>query len=983
MVCSLFAKAQEQKFHQYTLDDGLPTNYVYGVIEDRDGYIWVYTENGISKFDGYEFENYNIHDGLPGNDIFQLLEGVDERIWMLGVERQPAFIQADSIVSSFKHNEPTFKVDNSLGPIRYLMKSGGLEAQGDSLKAILFDPPNPYSFIKKEHSIFRQVTHLEKENFTIFFPTEGKFFEVIESDTFEYKLSSKSLIDDSLRGALFYLVEGENPFYLGLLDKGMILVDQNTKGEKLFPWTDFFEGEINMSAFQLHRGAIFISTNRGVVKILLNQEIDYSLEFNMLADQYRLNRTFEDSHGNLWIGTWEAGLHFLSNIQKESTHITTQRLRDRVIEDIVVMDDDRLIAISTIGSTYSFENDSLKPISLQTDDFKSSFKINDHQLLLANLVDGIKLIEDGQLKLPSSLNFSAFQGVLKLTEGFSMHVDTMGGFFNVIVQSEDTIYLNHNYGLYQSIGKDGLNPIVKRIHDRVNIMACDSSKSKILVADGSWLYKINKAGEINRLINIPAISKLLFVDENTLLIATESSGLYKYSFADRELIKLSKDQSIKEMILHDNDLLIAFANGVKQLELKDTIAISKRIWGVKDGLLSGEVLDLAILNDQLYVCSNLGVSLFDLNEEVTSSKEFNFDSEINSLKNTQVISGASITYDDNDLRAKFSLLDYESLGKIKYEYRLEPIQADWQTTKSREVLFYDLEPGDYTFSVRAYDFYEAEITMDPISFTIKKPFWKTALFYLIAGILLLILIWFLDYKRRENLQNKFLIEKRQNKALANLKLEALRSQMNPHFVFNALGSIQYYIQLHKIEAADNYLTLFAKLMRKYLHFSSEDLISLRDEISLLKDYLDLEQMRFEDLFKFTLKVDERIAQNEIYLPSMLIQPFVENAINHGLHHRKDKAGCLKIIFDKYQGTKLKISIIDNGIGRDKAKVLKEKVHKSAAMENIAQRIEHLENTEQYSIDIDITNNSDDIIYPGTRIIIYLNPKKNELQSNNY
>jgi len=211
----------------------------------------------------------------------------------------------------------------------------------------------------------------------------------------------------------------------------------------------------------------------------------------------------------------------------------------------------------------------------------------------------------------------------------------------------------------------------------------------------------------------------------------------------------------------------------------------------------------------------------------------------------------------------------------------------------------------------------------------------------------------------------------------------LRSQMNPHFVFNALGSIQYYIQTQKIDAADNYLTLFAQLMRKYLYFSSEEFISLTDELSLLNDYLRLEQMRFEDLFKFTIEVDDKLNKNQILLPSMLVQPFVENAINHGLHHRKDAAGELKIQFKKDHRSRIKIFITDNGIGRDKAKVLKKKVHQSKAMENIAQRIEHLENTEQYSIVVDIKNASDHIDYPGTNVIIYLNPKKNELQSNYY
>jgi len=215
------------------------------------------------------------------------------------------------------------------------------------------------------------------------------------------------------------------------------------------------------------------------------------------------------------------------------------------------------------------------------------------------------------------------------------------------------------------------------------------------------------------------------------------------------------------------------------------------------------------------------------------------------------------------------------------------------------------------------------------------------------------------------------IEKDNEKIIANLKLEALRSQMNPHFIFNTLGSIQYYVQTHRIEEADNYLTLFAALIRKYLNSSSEQMISLEEEVSLLEHYVKLEQMRFESLFETEIYVDQSLDVKETLLPSMMVQPFVENALNHGLLHRKDGSACLRVEFKKLNEDIMQIIIQDNGIGREKAKKLSKTGHKSRGMKSISSRIEAFQSAELTEIEIIINNNSDDPNFPGTKVVIRL------------
>jgi two-component system, LytTR family, sensor kinase len=181
-----------------------------------------------------------------------------------------------------------------------------------------------------------------------------------------------------------------------------------------------------------------------------------------------------------------------------------------------------------------------------------------------------------------------------------------------------------------------------------------------------------------------------------------------------------------------------------------------------------------------------------------------------------------------------------------------------------------------------------------------------------------------------------------------LELSALQSQMNPHFIFNSLGAIQYFIQTHDAEKADDYLSNFAKLMRMILESSKSRYITIEDEIELLTLYLGLEQIRFEDKFTFELTVDEELDQ-DFKIPPMIIQPYIENAINHGLVNLKNKMGELKIIVNNLNNNAIEMIVIDNGIGRVEASKLRNKNHKSRGMQIVNERIESFNESDKFQV----------------------------------
>lgn len=218
-----------------------------------------------------------------------------------------------------------------------------------------------------------------------------------------------------------------------------------------------------------------------------------------------------------------------------------------------------------------------------------------------------------------------------------------------------------------------------------------------------------------------------------------------------------------------------------------------------------------------------------------------------------------------------------------------------------------------------------------------------------------------------------------NKQLAELELKALRSQMNPHFMFNSLNSIKTYIIEAKPDVAADYLSQFAHLVRRILQNSREKMISLKEEIESLQLYISLEQFRFENAFEFQYHIDQEIDIDSIQIPPMLLQPHVENAIWHGLMH-KGPGGKLKLEFLRKNGN-IKCIIEDNGIGREKAgemKSLSARRHKSMGMGITQNRINLMNSIDAIGIHIEIVDMTDANGEPlGTKVIVSLPLKKDE------
>jgi LytS/YehU family sensor histidine kinase len=278
---------------------------------------------------------------------------------------------------------------------------------------------------------------------------------------------------------------------------------------------------------------------------------------------------------------------------------------------------------------------------------------------------------------------------------------------------------------------------------------------------------------------------------------------------------------------------------------------------------------------------------------------------------------------------------------------LEGYDDDWTDyNTARKVQYTNLRPGSYRFqyAVSKDGQHWIEGHTAPLV-TVERPVWQSPIFLSGLGIIILGTLGLIYNMRISHIKKESSLKEDFNKKLAENEMTALRAQMNPHFMFNSLNSIKNYILKENTDKASRYLTKFSQLMRAILKNSQSKLISLEDELHALKLYIEIESMRFNEAFNHNIEVDETLSPAKLYIPPLLIQPYVENAIWHGLM-LKEGEKSLRLRISPYNGHLL-ITIEDNGIGRKKAAEMKTKdnrKNRSYGMQITRDRIELINKT---------------------------------------
>ncbi len=505
--------------------------------------------------------------------------------------------------------------------------------------------------------------------------------------------------------------------------------------------------------------------------------------------------------------------------------------------------------------------------------------------------------------------------------------NTLGQDFNCkeIELSDKGLWIGRGSGIY--FWRNGHVEEVHFKHKDINKARTYSllnDENNLWIGNINGLYKftldsISYLGVQNELLRnrINDIEKL----NSILLLATNGAGILFYDKLNGEVFQLETNNSdlpsnsIQDIYIESDSIIWGATNsGAFRLKIKNLKEkkFKFNILSSYNGLPSKEVNDIELFLDKVFFATNNGLAFID-KDEIRKNRtppkihirkllinnrivDFNFFNQFDADKNTIAI--------------EYIGLSYRKAGDLNYKFRMNGLDTTWVHTKQRIQRFTTLEPGKYSFEVFAQN-EDGVWSSEPAvySFQINKPFYQQWWFLVLAFMLFFASFWII-YKRRINaLRKKNLLLQ----SINSYKQRILSQQMNPHFIFNTLNSIQYYLLDEDINASLHYLSQFAKLMRQILDNSQRDKITIEEELDALRLYLELESLRFEENFEYKITVDKKINTFEWKILPLLLQPYVENAIKHGLLHKKGK-GLISIKLNMAD-KKIQCIIEDNGVGR--------------------------------------------------------------------
>jgi len=970
-----FVYAQQHNFTQYTIEDGLPTNYVYGVVEDDCGYIWAYTEQGIARFDGYEWKAFGLNDGLETLDCYSMCP-LEDGSFLVGGKGWPTIVDGDSLYKLPIPKGIEFKKS-------YFENSTLREGYPPWVKYNI----GPHITKRKNLLVY------SSDSFMVYdVPANKDIFMGSDTRIFSSKANQREI---ERKLGLDYMDLSSNDFFIGEVNnvklgfwRSPFNYVRNGKliGEPEGVKYKSFRGLVSNRHLQLYVDSVLYVFDSLAIKI--NSKIDLTPWY----EKYDVNRVVQMANGDIWIATRSKGL----------LHVSTRSRRVKIISD-------------SKGEFVSFEGVASMGGEIYAADDKSNlFRLHGDHLLSLNL-DRISR-EDSRFRFLRKLHqdqlvFERGRKSIKVTSKESRELDHFFG----ISEQELTEYVLREFGwekrdllryrpfaavldfvtckgfvliedinyIYRYTDK-GDWKVLRNSSDYIFEKGVVDHKSEIFVGEGPRLFqwsasKIDTIWESDSLI----ITALYEIDNETLLIGTQSNGIYHLTLGSNpQLVRLISTKFVKT-ITKDYDSGTYWAatySGVYRFSSTGEVDLHLT---KLNGLPSSETYDLAFFSDSVAVGTAKGLAVFDQN--ITAHYGAKIQDRHVEIKNL-IVEGETVEYDgskvvlrpgENDFEVNFSLLHPSSNGEVRYEVELQPYSREALVQKSRYVRYSQLAPGNYEFFVNATASDGSKYSLqEPVKVIVRAYLYKRLWFQLLCLGLIGGGGWMLY---RSRLKEKFRLASerlKNDRRISELQLEALRSQMNPHFVFNALGSIQYYIQSEEKELADSYLTKFAQLMRKYLDSSKKNLVTVGEELDLLTQYMELEKMRFDHAFAYRFNIDDDVDESD-HLPSMILQPFVENAIIHGIANRKSAGGEIEISISIVNDETV-VVISDNGIGIEHSNKLKRRGHRSRATEITNQRIQALQNSGNAHIDLvyDVPC-PENIDHPGTRATLRINYHKNE------
>ena len=928
-----------QNPYYYSIDrtNGLPSNSVYDIFQDSKGFMWFATGKGLCRYDGSVFKTYT-SDTQTSKSGSCINEDSFGRIWYCNFDGYLYYVENGEL-----KNLPQ---KESVGYIKYgiikdklfLIQTKSVAVYDLKTLQLVYTYHFKDEYVRATYTSNSKFYFVGEHIYEIDYPNKIKTYPLTE----DFRKTLEVPIIQELNNEFFVVSKFSNYYYT---------YKENQLSKKKFNSSfDFIQNLVIID------NAPWLCTPNGIIKYENEKATTYFSDFNV-------SYIFKDKQKNYWISTVNSGLLFIQDFKNNFIPLTPKPTIFSPYENqlLIGTENDLIfgLQLNDLSINTIYKNNSNHPINQIIGNEKdkniyftsSKFKVLDKNNSVLKeesiAIKDIKKIDDTYYSFAAS----GLCGLIKISDKKSK--------WDITYEKSKNAY-----------GSFIENALIK-----------SNGKSTAFNPENNCIYYATNMGlkfvNFNRIKEIKFQNKTLYISnlqsyKNEVYALSTSEELYKID-SKNSITKVSIfEKHLKERFtkfkIQENSIFIFTTNGIIEYNLiKNNY---RKILPLTSDL---EVTDVAIVKDKIYFATSKGIIV----KNKFKNKEFaKPELIINEIKVNGILQKennlSELEYNQNDITVNFSVLSFIPNEKKSVLYKINDGNWNRLDADNKNLILSSLSPGNYKLFLKIDANYETKIKQ--IDFKINKPFWLNTFFLIYMSLILIALLYtFYKYqiqkieKKNQLLLDKVNLEKNLNQS----KLKAIKSQMNPHFFYNALNTIQSYILSNDKKQAVSYLSKFSTLTRTILEMSEKENITLSDEIKTLGLYLDIEKARFDEDFSYEINIAYGIDIENIKIPSMLLQPYVENAVKHGLLHKKGEKK-LTIDFERILDS-LKITIDDNGIGRQKSaelNAIKNKDHLSFATEAMQNRIALLNQYKQKNIAInfeDKFNKNEQSL--GTKVII--------------
>jgi ligand-binding sensor domain-containing protein len=940
------ALAQSAFIRHYTTTDGLPSNNCFYTLQDSKGYLWFGTDAGVSRFDGRRFENFSIDDGLPDNQIIQIKEDKKGRIWFIAFNGQMSYF-LDGIIYNSTNDKTLQLLKFNAIVISMFQDSKDRLWFGTNMNMLfMLDGKSLTKFTAKNLKDQYFFTHINEDakgriwaysNQSVKIYEDGVF--KISKDTPVQPLSYKTVMTSADNSLLYIdksglnrrkghsnmvlhqfdkaLLNGKLGFFyatskeLWLSHKnGIYHLDEDGKVHR------FLQGIPTIQVIKDSKQNMWFITANGIYMLPRKENRLYIIDKSLGLGSNAVTSITKDKKQNIWLGLGNGYLNKLRHhtLKVEQIEIPDKENFSTGVKKLVLDEANQsLYFASDFGLGRLNEIYKSNPVIQHLMETNNSvlvvkdFAIDRHNRLALALSSGVALLNDRRKNLELNMDH--------LESGRSFFYDRS---YSVFFDCRGTLWFSNINGLNQVSSTSIGTPNAKNqlLHKRINDIDQLPDGTLVIATDGYGLF---------------------FIKENKIVHRfTQKTGL--------------ASNICKKLYISNNHVWVVTNNGINMVCLIEGKPIVKA-FEYTNAVLRNDVNDVFVEADTAYFATNTGLVYFQHTPHQSAVEapralisSVQVDDKKRSLKEEPILLNPAA----NKMAFYFGAIDFQGQD-ILFRYRLHPDDL-WTETRSRRIEISPLEPGKYTFEVCARTHNGKWGKSDKITFELKGQIWQTPWFMLfifaIAGISFYGIAVIVTKKQKNKEQQKLLLK---NKILM-LEQKALQAMMNPHFVFNVMNSIQHYINTKDTGSANKVLTGFARLIRKNMEICTKSYISLQEELEYLELYISLEKKRFGNKLNYQIQVDPRLDKEETFIPSMLLQPYIENAIWHGIMP-VETGGDLKVLINLKEEHILQIEIMDTGIGIENSLKHKKSSHSSKGMSLTQERINLLNQIEVNPIQI--------------------------------